>query len=564
MFRTIKNKIILTVLLFILSIQVASAVIQYFQVRSVFFSEFISGAQALSQVPHIDLKQRLGRTVGSSDKNTDEKAVEEELSDTINMFITIIQPTLFEEILNSRNDLIEIKFINKKNEIVTLSHKEKDKIIHFNNSKKKDMVAPGALIDLVKKGDVGSLKTDDKFSIFVPFMIKDQAYGGLVLVYSDIRIIQARNKMVLNMAATTLLALIIFLPITWLVSAKITRPIQVVVHRLKDMAEGEGDLTARLEGSNKDEFGELSNWFNIFMEKIQILIREIAENANNLNGSAAILSILSGHMSQGADKMSEQANTVAGASEEMSVNINSVSAAMEQTTTSVNLVAVAIEEMTGTINKIAENSEKGTIISNDAVLKVKNASNRVGELGKEALEINKVTETITKISEQTNLLALNATIEAARAGESGKGFAVVANEIKELAKQTAGATLEIKGKIGSIQNSTSGTVKEIEQITKVIDQVHDIVSFIARSVEEQSVTANNIAGNINQISNGILEVNENFAQSSVVAGEIAKDIGATNQGIGEISENSLKVNNSAEELNRLAEKLNQMVGRFKI
>ncbi|OGR25768.1 MAG: hypothetical protein A2277_16890 [Desulfobacterales bacterium RIFOXYA12_FULL_46_15] len=564
MFRTIKNKIILTVLLFILSIQVASAVIQYFQVRSVFFSEFISGAQALSQVPHIDLKQRLGRTVGSSDKNTDKKAVEEELSDTINMFITIIQPTLFEEILNSRNDLIEIKFINKKNEIVTLSHKEKDKIIHFNNSKKKDMVAPGALIDLVKKGDVGSLKTDDKFSIFVPFMIKDQAYGGLVLVYSDIRIIQARNKMVLNMAATTLLALIIFLPITWLVSAKITRPIQVVVHRLKDMAEGEGDLTARLEGSNKDEFGELSNWFNIFMEKIQILIREIAENANNLNGSAAILSILSGHMSQGADKMSEQANTVAGASEEMSVNINSVSAAMEQTTTSVNLVAVAIEEMTGTINKIAENSEKGTIISNDAVLKVKNASNRVGELGKEALEINKVTETITKISEQTNLLALNATIEAARAGESGKGFAVVANEIKELAKQTAGATLEIKGKIGSIQNSTSGTVKEIEQITKVIDQVHDIVSFIARSVEEQSVTANNIAGNINQISNGILEVNENFAQSSVVAGEIAKDIGATNQGIGEISENSLKVNNSAEELNRLAEKLNQMVGRFKI
>ena len=564
MFRTIKNKIILTVLLFILSIQVASAVIQYFQVRSVFFSEFISGAQALSQVPHIDLKQRLGRTVGSSDKNTDEKAVEEELSDTINMFITIIQPTLFEEILNSRNDLIEIKFINKKNEIVTLSHKEKDKIIHFNNSKKKDMVAPGALIDLVKKGDVGSLKTDDKFSIFVPFMIKDQAYGGLVLVYSDIRIIQARNKMVLNMAATTLLALIIFLPITWLVSAKITRPIQVVVHRLKDMAEGEGDLTARLEGSNKDEFGELSNWFNIFMEKIQILIREIAENANNLNGSAAILSILSGHMSQGADKMSEQANTVAGASEEMSVNINSVSAAMEQTTTSVNLVAVAIEEMTGTINKIAENSEKGTIISNDAVLKVKNASNRVGELGKEALEINKVTETITKISEQTNLLALNATIEAARAGESGKGFAVVANEIKELAKQTAGATLEIKGKIGSIQNSTSGTVKEIEQITKVIDQVHDIVSFIARSVEEQSVTANNIAGNINQISNGILEVNENFAQSSVVAGEIAKDIGATNQGIGEISENSLKVNNSAEELNRLAEKLNQMVERFKI
>ena len=372
-----------------------------------------------------------------------------------------------------------------------------------------------------------------------------------------------RRKLLLYMILTTLIALVVIIPVTWFFSNKITRPIQGIVHRLKDIAEGEGDLTARLDISRKDEIGELSKWFNTFMAKIQTIIREISDNAQSLNSSAVNLSGLSSHMTSGAENMSLKSDTVASASEEMSANMNSVSAAMEQTTTNVNLVAAAIEEMTATINEIARNSEKGSSISGNAVAKVKSASEKVGQLGKDAMEINKVTETITEISEQTNLLALNATIEAARAGESGKGFAVVANEIKELARQTASATLEIKSKIDSIQVSTAGTVTEIEQITLVINEVNDIVSSIAASVEEQSVTTREIADNTNQISSGIQEVNGNVAQSNTVAGEIARDIGDANQDANEISNSSAQVNLSAEELKKLAEQLNQIVGRFK-
>jgi hypothetical protein len=119
-------------------------------------------------------------------------------------------------------------------------------------------------------------------------------------------------------------------------------------------------------------------------------------------------------------------------------------------------------------------------------------------------------KSITEISEQTNLLALNATIEAARAGEAGKGFAVVANEIKELARQTAAATLGDQEPASTgIQGSTDATVGQIEAITDVIGEVNDIVTTIATAVEEQAVTSQEIANNVAQASQGIQEVNEN-------------------------------------------------------
>ena len=369
-----------------------------------------------------------------------------------------------------------------------------------------------------------------------------------------------RNSLIIIVAIT----LVVVGLLVYFAARQITVPIGKAVNGLKDIAQGEGDLTMRLQIDAKDEIGEMSRWFNAFIDQLQGIIKQIKENAVSVAESSSHLASVSGNLFENAENTSQRANNVATASEEMTANLSSIAAAMEQSATNINMVAAAAEEMTSTITAIAENAEKARSVSGEAVGQAKSAANKMTDLGTAADKIGKVTETITEISEQTNLLALNATIEAARAGEAGKGFAVVANEIKELAKQTAEATLDIKTLIDDVQTTTKSTEVEIGQISKIISGVNEIVSSIATAVEEQSATTQEIANNIAQASQGILEVNENVNQSSTVSSEITQDITEVSSSASAISESSRVVQQSAADLKASSDEVNSIVGRFKV
>ncbi len=325
-----------------------------------------------------------------------------------------------------------------------------------------------------------------------------------------------------------------------------------------------GNLTERLSIRQTDEIGQLAKALNTMADKISAMVQSITNEMHHLAASANEMSMISDGLASSASETAEQSNSVAASTDQMSSNMNSVAAASEEAATNVNIVATAAEEVTRTGKQIAERTVEARKVTSNAVALAASSTDKVDLLGNAALEISKVTEVITEISEQTNLLALNATIEAARAGEAGKGFAVVANEIKELARQTADATGEIRTKIESIQNSTNETITEIKQISKVINKVENIVTDIDTAVDEQSATNSEIADNIMQAAQGIAEVNENVAQVSAAADTIAKDIAGVSSVSEELVQSSSRVKHNAGELTGISQELQKYVSRFKI
>jgi len=346
-------------------------------------------------------------------------------------------------------------------------------------------------------------------------------------------------------------------------ATRISRPIRETDAFFRDISEGEGDLTGRLAVSSNDELGDMAKSFNTFADRLQGMIGYIAKESVSINNSSDALEQISSGLSSVAEDTLNQSNTAASAVEEMSTNMNLVSTSMEDATANVNAVASAIEEMTSTISEIAETSEKARMVTDNAVTQSAKASVSVDELGSAAMEITKVLETITDISQQVDLLALNATIEAARAGDAGKGFAVVANEIKDLAKQTAQATDQIKERIDSIQTTTTTTVSVIGNIGNVVGENSEIVNTIATAVEEQSVTAREISQNIAQISIAIQEVNNNVTESSSVSTMVAQQIAEINDSSRNMNENVQLVDANSNSLNSLAQSLDKLVSSYK-
>ncbi|MBF0102583.1 MAG: methyl-accepting chemotaxis protein [Desulfobacterales bacterium] len=400
----------------------------------------------------------------------------------------------------------------------------------------------------------------------------------------------------------------------------ILRPINKVIDSMKDIAEGKGDLTRRIDILNQDEIGELAKWFNVFVDKLRVTITTIATDIGKLNISSDHLKTIASDMSVKASQMQDRSKDASQATQQTSSNIGSIATAAEEVSTqvalvaesnhklserihdvgelaenvssAVNMVATSIEEMYASLNEVSQNSVRCASVTNDASRKANDTSSIVNKLGEAAKEIGAVVDLIKGIAAQTNLLALNATIEAAGAGDAGKGFAVVANEVKELARQTAGATEEIREKVEGMQSNTAIAITAINTIVQVINEINSIMNTIASAVEEQTVTTNEITKSVsetatsaNSVSDNVKtvielesEISVNMTQVSLAAHNIASDSSQASLATHRVLENVSGVNMAAEltsksvtevsaqanDLSTIAIQLQKVVGQFKI
>jgi methyl-accepting chemotaxis protein len=290
------------------------------------------------------------------------------------------------------------------------------------------------------------------------------------------------------------------------------RPLHEMLAVLGAMAQGEGDLTRRLPATRADEFGDVSRAFNEFLSRLQELVRQIVGRAEAVARSSSKVAAVSSRIEETAANTARRTREVAEGTRAMKASMETASAGAER--------------LAASMNQVRGDADSAAQAGGGAVAETHRAGEIMSRLAAASVEIGGVVKVISSIAEQTNLLALNATIEAARAGEAGKGFAVVATEVKELAKGSGGATVDIERRIAAIQTESNEAREAISRVRVVIEQLSRLATGVASAAREQDHECTEIASCITevvacseQVAGSIHEIEQVAADGARCAGE---------------------------------------------
>ncbi|SNX99922.1 methyl-accepting chemotaxis sensory transducer with Cache sensor [Pseudomonas sp. LAMO17WK12:I6] len=360
----------------------------------------------------------------------------------------------------------------------------------------------------------------------------------------------AQETGVLTALLVAVVAGLVGLLLIWLTASGVTRPINSVAEMLKNIASGEGDLTQRLNYSKKDELGELVNWFNRFLDKLQPTIAQIKQSITEARGTADQSSEIARQTSEGMQVQFREIDQVATASNEMSATAHDVA---NSASNAANAAKGADQSAKDGMSII----ERSTRDINQLADEVSKAVTEVEALAVNSEQIGSVLEVIRSIAEQTNLLALNAAIEAARAGESGRGFAVVADEVRNLAKRTQDSVEEIRIVIERIQTGTRGVVATMHSSQT---QAHNNAGQIRQAVD----ALGKISDAVTVISDMNLQIASAAEQQSAVAEEVNRNVSAIRTVTETLTEQATESAAISSQLNALASQQMKLMDQFRV
>jgi len=342
---------------------------------------------------------------------------------------------------------------------------------------------------------------------------------------------------------------VIGLLVAFFMSRMITHPINAAVHAMEDLAEGEGDLTRRLDDKGTSEIAMMAKGFNSFATKVQSLVSQVASSVENLSNVVSDVSNIVDQTQVGSQQQRQQTEQVATAITEMTATVQEVAS-------NANLAADSAQQAD-------DNAKSGQQIVGDTVTsinslagEIETGANVINKLSQDAESIGSVLDVIKGIAEQTNLLALNAAIEAARAGEQGRGFAVVADEVRTLASRTQESTTEIESMIESLQVQARAAVDAITQGQEKASTSVDSASNAGKSLQE-------ITDSVATITSMNIQIATASEEQSAVAEEINQNVVNISHVADENAQASNQLSTSSQDLAQLAAELQTLVSQFK-
>lgn len=440
------------------------------------------------------------------------------------------------------------------------------------------------VIDVVLKGGQQYIGEADivgrqHLTMYQPIENKNGEVIGMWLVGPPIDVItNTVSSLLTKFIVVLLIGGLVAIVCCLLLTRAILRPIQTINKQLKEISDGEGDLTKELSIESQDEIGDLASSFNKMLMSLRTLIRQINFSAEQVAASSEELMAITEQTTQTTNGIARSIQEIASGAEIQGQGAEDSARTMQEMTSGVQRVA----ESASVVSEAAIETNKGADQGNESLQKLIRQMNTINvstddtasvikQLGERSKEIGKIIEVITGIADQTNLLALNAAIEAARAGEHGRGFTIVASEVRTLAEQSKQSADQIAGLIQEIQRGTERAVEVMQKGTQEVAVGMTVVQDTGKGFQHILKSIENVANQIQEVSAVSEEMSACVEQVHTSIDEmarIAKDSAANTQSVAANSEEQLasmeEITSSASSLAMMAEDLRTLIGKFKV